>query len=128
MNFNFSWNTSCDHLRQDTACRIFNNIYNFVFKVYDDFCPIPGLNLFTVSVVVVAPPPLPPPTWNCAAVDDSGNVTVSWTPAMDSIGMWHANFIFRSQFASGPYVLIDSVTDDTQHSYTDTTIDANASS
>jgi len=128
MNFAFNWHTDCSHLRQDTVCRIFNNIYNFVFKVYDDFCPIPGLNLFTVSIVVVAPPPLLPPTWNCASVDSLGHVTVTWTPVNDSIGMWRKNFIYRSQFENGPYTLIDSVDDPLHHYYIDNNVNANTSS
>ena len=121
VNFAFDWKTDCSHLRQDTVCRIFNNIYNFVFKVYDDFCPIPGLNLFTVSIVVVAPPPLLPPTWNCASVDTNGHVTITWTPVADTLNMWITNYIYRATNETGPYTLIDSISDPTQLSYFDAT-------
>jgi len=59
LNFIFNWVTSCDHVLSDTACQVLGTVHNFVFKALDDFCPIPGLNLFTVSIVILPPPGSP---------------------------------------------------------------------
>jgi len=59
LNHSFNWVTSCDHLLNDTAYQVLNTVHHFVFKVLDDFCPIPGLNLFTVSIVILPPPGSP---------------------------------------------------------------------
>jgi len=55
LNFTFNWFTSCDHAILDTACQAVAAVHNFAFKALDDFCPVPGMNLFTVSIVVLPP-------------------------------------------------------------------------
>jgi len=126
INFDFDWTTTCNHIRQDTLCRVFRNIYNFVFKVYDDFCPIPGLSLFTVTIVVVPPEPLPPPTWRCASVDDLGHVSLSWIPALDTSNIFHSWFLYRSTSENGTYSLVDTIF--SAPTYLDTSVNAHNAS
>jgi len=126
--FQFCWDVTCDHIRKDTACRIFTNVYNYVFKVFDDFCPIPGLNVLTVTIVVLAPPVAQPPDMKCASVGSSGDVTINWKPGIDSANSFHAWYVYRSLNKNGPYALVDSVLDKTKTFYVDTNADGNANS
>jgi hypothetical protein len=50
----FEWQTSCDHVSPDTACGTDSSLYQFSVKVYDDFCPSPGLRYLTLMVYVIA--------------------------------------------------------------------------
>lgn len=126
--FNFCWKVTCDHIRKDTACRIFTNVYNFVFKIFDDYCPVPGLNVLTTTIVVLAPPLADPPDMKCAAVSSNGDVTINWKPGIDSTDSFHAWYIYRSLNKNGPYALVDSVLDKNKTFYTDTSANGNSNS
>ncbi len=121
----FKWQTTCNHLGFAVGCANFSNVYNFVIKASDDFCPIPGTTLSTVTIVVLPPPPLPPPLLKCVAVAANGDVTISWVPKPDTAGRFHAFDIYYSQSQGGPYTLIDSVLNYAQTSYTHVGANAN---
>ena len=124
---NFDWNTSCNQLGFNQNCRSFSNAYTFVIKLFDDFCPVPGISTATITVVLLPPPLAAPPSIRCVAVQPNGSVTLSWVPGVDSASSFKCYQIYYSSSATGPFNLIDSVTNYAQTSYNHTGIDANNS-
>ena len=53
LTYNFCWKAACNHLRRDTSCQRTPAIHRFVFKAFDDNCPVPGLSIATISIVVI---------------------------------------------------------------------------
>ncbi|MFH0867237.1 MAG: gliding motility-associated C-terminal domain-containing protein [Bacteroidota bacterium] len=117
---NFSWQTDCSHLATNISCLSTSNVYNFVVKVQDDFCPAPAISWATITVVVLPPPILSHPDFRCVAVDDiSGDVTLTWVPPVDTVNSFNSYHIYSSTSASGPFTVIDSIFNYTTTSYTD---------
>lgn len=98
---NFTWQTNCSHLPTVT-CGQEGKLYQFVFKAADDFCPAPGVNSITVSVKVLPPPPMSPAQITCADVALNGDVTLSWTPPVDTYGNFNRYEIINA--ASGSVI------------------------
>lgn len=106
----FNWQTDCNHLQTDNGCGSISNVYNFVLKVYDDYCPAPGINIGTVTIVILNPI-LENPDLKCVSVDSIGDVILSWIPPDTSYlpNKFYSYDIYHSNNINGPYVLIDSV-------------------
>jgi len=62
----FNWQTDCAHLSSNTGCGSTANIYNFIVKALDDFCPAPAQTISTITIVV-----LPKDTAEFISVPDS---------------------------------------------------------
>jgi gliding motility-associated-like protein len=125
----FHWQTACEHLSHPypgPGCATTYNIHNFVIKVYDDNCPGPGMNIATITIVVLPKPVLPPPEIHCVAVDPAGNVTLTWEPPPDPVGTFDSYHIFHSTSPTGPFTVIDSIFTYAQTSYTDVFANANS--
>jgi len=122
---NFSWQTTCAHLAGQMGCGNTSNVYNFLIKVQDDFCPAPAINISTVTVVVLAPPVLPPPEVRCVAVNSNGDATISWIPTTDNFNSFNSYLIYASNSASGPYNVIDTIFNITASSFTHVGANAN---
>ncbi len=122
----FDWNTSCSQLGFSQSCRSFSNVYTFVFKFLDDFCPVPGISTATVTIVLRPPPLVPAPSIRCVAVQPDGSVSLSWVPAPDTAGTFKSFHIYYSPNAAGPFNLIDSVTNYAQTSYNHVGVDGNS--
>jgi gliding motility-associated-like protein len=127
VNTVFNWVTSCNHFSYDNPCFADVNTYTFVFRVQDDFCPVPSYSLATVSITIRAKPLLLSPMLHCLAVDPSGNVTLTWEPPPDTSGSFNSYHIYSSTSPSGPFNAVDSIFSYTQTTYTDSGANANAS-
>lgn len=128
---NFSWQTDCDHIAINIAnigCITTSNIYNFVIKVQDDFCPAPAITVATITIVVLATPVLPAPDLRCASVDASGNVTLSWVAVHDTMNSFNSYHIYSATSPSGPFTKVDSIFNINQTSYTHIGAGANSQS
>lgn len=117
---NFSWQTDCNHLGNTAAggCRTFGNVYNFVIKSVDDFCPVPGITVSTITIVVLPPPLALPPQIRCVNVQPNGDVALSWMPGVDSVGSFKYYDIYYSSNPAGPFFLLDSINNFATTSYT----------
>ena len=113
----FCWQTDCGHLATNVGCGNTSNVYNFVLKVSDDYCPAPAINISTITIVVLPKPTLPPPQIQCAKVLPNGDVDLTWTPVKDSMNTFDSYRIFTSANAAGPYTLLDSIYDIKQSTY-----------
>ena len=116
----FCWQTTCDHLATNNGCGSTSNTYNFIIKLSDDNCPVPGVSFNTITIVVLATPILLAPEPRCAAVAANGNVTISWKPPIDTVNSFNSYHIFASGSLTGPYVEIDSIFNYNTTSYTQT--------
>ena len=105
----FNWQTSCAHLGYTNGCVNFSNEYTFIIKSLDDFCPAPGITTTTVKIVVLAPPQLNSPIIRCTDVLANGDVSLTWTQPIDTVGSFDAYLIYHSTNAAGPFTLIDSI-------------------
>lgn len=122
----FNWQTSCNHISSNTACNTHSNTYTFVFKVKDDFCPAPAENISTVSITVLAQSLVPSPQPRCVSVLPSGDVTLTWTPSVDTGGTFNSYMIYSSNAFAGPYTLTDSIFSLATSTYTHIGANANA--
>jgi gliding motility-associated-like protein len=110
---NFNWQTTCDHLVNQYGIVADILSYNFVFKVQDDYCPVPKVTYATVTINVANPGIIPATEINCIQTDPTTNdLTISWDPVIDPQGTF-VSYQIRS-IQSG---LIASITDITQTTY-----------
>lgn len=82
----FNWQTDCDHL-----VTAFNGTedmvpFHFVFKVQDDYCPVPKVTYATITINVRNPGIIQAPPINCIQSDATGDVTISWDQVADPNG------------------------------------------
>ena len=75
----FNWQTGCQHLATVVGCGTTSNTYNFLFKVMDNFCPVPGIRYATVTVVVLG---MPPPQIRFLDVLPTDEVLLTWSPVL----------------------------------------------
>lgn len=81
VNTVFNWQTDCNHLLNNGCNQ--SASYNFVFKIQDDFCPIPAWSITTLSVTILPAAVVPKADILCADVLPNGDVTLSWIPPLD---------------------------------------------
>lgn len=82
---NFNWQTSCNHLVHPYGYVSDIIPFYFVFKIQDDYCPVPKVSYATVKINVVNPN-IPATTINCIQTDINGNVMLSWNNVSDPNG------------------------------------------
>lgn len=97
------WTPQCKHLNLDGTGvpGTEEGIFNFVMRVVDDHCPIPGINYPTITVKVRDPIPIEHPIMKGASVDLEGHVTYSWVPPLDSTSTFHKYRSFHSTSNDG---------------------------
>jgi hypothetical protein len=111
-NVEFNWRTTCDHVAGlNLNCTSISNVYNFIIKATDNYCPANASNVSTISILVLPPPKLKAPVLRCASVNTNGSVTLSWTKSTprDSQNTFHSYDIYASLNAGGPFQIVDSV-------------------
>jgi gliding motility-associated-like protein len=112
----FHWQTNCDHLTHSASitgisgiCGTLFNVHNFVIKMYDNYCPAPGIKVATISIVVLPTPVLPPPKLKCTEVHPNGDITLTWVPPIDTINSFNSYHVYFSNSPTGPFTQIDSI-------------------
>ncbi len=113
----FSWQTDCVHLVTNIGCGITTNEYEFYFKFWDDYCPVPAYNTAKLTIVILPTPNLSPPIFDSLAVDSStGNIQLMWHPVVDTSGLFMQYYIY-SKINQNAYVLLDSVNNVSDSTY-----------
>ncbi|MBC8266763.1 MAG: gliding motility-associated C-terminal domain-containing protein [Flavobacteriales bacterium] len=104
----FEWQTDCSHIAANVGCNLTSNLYTFLIKVFDDFCPAPAITIATISIEVLPAPIDNPPDIRCVAVDASGDVTLGWEhqATVTSSSIYS---VYSSANANGPFTLLDTV-------------------
>jgi len=104
----FSWQTSCNHIAALTGCGQTSNVFTFLIKVYDDFCPANGIKFATIKVTVLPLPIDISPDIRCVSVQENGGVKISWqhiptAPPSTVYSLYHSNN------KNGPFTFVDSI-------------------
>jgi gliding motility-associated-like protein len=117
---NFSWQTTCDHVATDNGCNTSTNVYNFLIKTSDNYCPAPAIDVGTVTIVVLSKPQIDAPEPRCVSVLPNGDVQLTWIPQTDIDSSFLQYYIYHSNTQVGPYTRIDSINDINIDTYTHT--------
>ena len=104
----FSWQTACSHIAANAGCGSTSNVYTFLIKVNDDFCPANGIKFSTIKVTVLPAPVDNPPDPRCISVLENGNVEITWEHLL-SAPPSTVYSIFHSTNPNGPFTFVDSV-------------------
>ncbi len=121
----FYWQTECVHLAANTGCGVTSNVYTFVLKVLDNYCPAPAMNYSVISITVLPKPQIPSPDIQCLSVLPNGDVSLEWGIVEDSMTTFESYRVYYSATQAGPYTEIDSIFDYNILNYTH--VGANAS-
>lgn len=92
----FNWQTSCDHLQTPNGLASTSVPYTFVFKIQDDYCPVPKVKYTTVTVNVQNLGVLPAPEITCIQTENNGDITINWTPIADVFGTFVEYQVFSA--------------------------------
>ncbi len=122
----FSWQTDCNHVSFTDRCISGQNTYVFVITASDDECPIPAINIATISVTVVGDTVIESPDVNCVNVLANGDVALDWDLTPNINNSFTAWMIYSALDRNGPFVLLDSVKTYTTNTYTHSGANANA--
>jgi len=122
----FKWVTDCSQLINSggTADTLMEN--DFIFTVWDDYCPVPKIKSYFAKIFVKPKIPfLSGPELICTSVISNGDVTLNWIPPIDTAGIFDSYHIYSSGNPGGPFVRIDSIFNIAQQSYTHIGANAN---
>ena len=125
VNTTFSWQTDCNHVSFTDRCISGQNTYTFVITATDDECPIPSLNISTISITVVGDTVIESPDVNCVNVLVNGDVTLDWDLTPNINNSFTAWMIYSATDVNGPFVLLDSVKTYSTNTYTHVGANAN---
>lgn len=114
----FNWQTDCNHVSFTDQCVSGQNTYTFVVTALDDKCPIPALNIATISITVVGDSVIQSPLLNCVDVAPNGDVNLDWNLTPNINSSHTAWLIYSSTNRNGPFTLIDSVLNYNTTTYT----------
>ncbi|MGI8892554.1 MAG: hypothetical protein ACR2GN_03750, partial [Bacteroidia bacterium] len=91
LSTDFTWQTDCSHLPPGQN----SYTYTFAFTAKDDFCPVPGLQMVVVKIIVLALPPLAAPDLRCVSVDNAtGDISLQWLPPPDTLNSFNNYTIY----------------------------------
>lgn len=97
VNTNFSWQTDCAHLVNPYGFVASEVPYHFVFKIQDDYCPVPKVKYATITINVRNPDIIPSTQINCIQTEPNGDVTINWDPVTDINGSFSSYEIISEQ-------------------------------
>ncbi|HIG33040.1 MAG TPA: hypothetical protein EYQ09_06375, partial [Flavobacteriales bacterium] len=103
----FEWQTDCNQLSSDAGCGATTNIFTFLVKVYDDFCPANAITIATMKITILPSTFQPAPLLQCVTESSSGDVYVSWNhnSTANNSTIYH---IYGADNISGPYTLLST--------------------
>jgi hypothetical protein len=116
----FSWQTTCAHLLPSQACsaQLDTVYYQFLFTVWDDYCPVPGQGTNVITIGVTGSKHLDAPVVDSVYFDYTSNIAhLSWQPVIDPNSYFKAYYIYYSPTLNGNYTLIDSILNISSTSY-----------
>jgi len=109
VNTAFSWQPECQHLYWNGGDGTKPVAYDFIFKAWDNFCPIPAMRYATLRIVVRPLPMVESPAIRCVSVSPGGAVELTWDAAVDSLSVFNSYHLWHAHAPGGPYTLIDSL-------------------
>jgi hypothetical protein len=102
----FHWQTSCSSILNN--CSLQKYYHDFLIKATNNYCPVPGMNMAFVRILVI-PPRLDPPQLINAELLSNGDATLTWIPPLDSQNFFDSYQVYFSNNINGPFTKIDSI-------------------
>ena len=104
----FSWQTDCAQILSAAGCGNTTNIFTFLVKVVDDFCPANAIRIATIKITVLPATTQPAPLFQCVTENSLGDVSITWNhhPTANSSTSYN---IYASDNISGPFNLLSTV-------------------
>ncbi len=116
----FKWQTDCNHIaKSDGSCYTSKNTYLFTFEAYDNLCPTPGLSVNTIAITVISDTAVKHPEIYCAKIQGDGKIELNWEKSPDPDSIFEKWMIYSADNRSGPYQLIDSISEYDSTRYVD---------
>lgn len=84
---------------------------DFIFHFSDDHCSIPMQRNLLLRVNIDLDSQIDLPGMHCISSDTSGVVHIQWDTIGDPLGLFRCYKLYTSASPSGPFILIDSITD-----------------
>jgi len=103
----FSWQTECIQVLSAAGCGNTTNIFTFLVKVVDDFCPANAIRIATIKITVLPALFQPAPLFQCVTESTSGNVLINWDNSTGHNSTVY--YVYGADNISGPYALLTAV-------------------
>ena len=114
----FNWQTCCSHLNHIVYCNPSTKEYNFLFRIIDNFCPVPASRYTSVTIRVKERPALPSPLLKGAELLPGGDVKIKWIPVTDTLGSFLKYYIwYHAGGVISQFTILDSLTNVTDSEY-----------
>ncbi len=68
----------------DAGCGATTNIFTFLVKVYDDFCPANAITIATMKITILPALTQPAPDFRCVTENSEGDITISWNHSLSA--------------------------------------------
>ncbi|MDB4251066.1 hypothetical protein N9815_01910, partial [Flavobacteriales bacterium] len=104
----FSWQTDCAQILSAAGCGNTTNIFTFLVKVVDDFCPANAIRIATITITVLPATTQPAPLFQCVTENSVGDVSITWNHHPNANSSTFYN-IYASDNISGPFNLLSTV-------------------
>jgi hypothetical protein len=105
----FNWQTGCQHLYTYGNDGSSHVTYDFIFKAYDNFCPVPAVRYALLRLVVSPVGMVQSPSISCLKVLPGGGVQINWPAVVDTVGSFNSYHVWHAHSSMGPFTLLDSV-------------------
>lgn len=107
LNYSLNWQTDCGHLHTNCSCGSTTDSYDFIFKITNNYCPIPGYTYKKYNIKLIRMPIILPPEINKLSYDSNGLV-ISWNPVIDSLNIFKYYQIYKKNKTTGVFDLLDT--------------------
>ena len=94
-------------INQFVCCLNTTNIFTFLIKVYDDFCPANAITIATMKITILPALTQPAPDFRCVTENSEGDITVSWNRSLSANSSTTYQIMGSSNLASGYSQLAD---------------------
>ncbi len=107
----FDWTPDCQHLATPAACGAISSVYRFAFRMEDNGCAVPAVEVATLLIEVLPgdPSPVRP---SCLNPDGNGNIHLQWEKAkIDSALAFNYYMILGAPTLAGTYDTLQRIYD-----------------
>ena len=107
----FEWQTDCGHLATTAnSCGQLSNVYPFLLRMADNYCPVPASQTINVVVEVTnSMPDAPDLSASCVTRLPNGQNSINWSTPLDTGQNFDAYVVFYGTNAATPFVAVDTV-------------------
>ena len=118
LNTNFKWKATIAHLDSSVSQGYQAKTYNFYFRNYDDYCPVPAERSLAISIYVTSGNIFQKPNIHCIETKQNGDVVLKFDPVDNIYNSFEDYYIYSATSLSGNYNLVDSISNNNIGEYT----------